>query len=239
MALSKDADSWYNADDMPMDPIEEVKSLVEFLGAACGKNYEVVLQDLREGKMGIVAIANGNISGRKVGGPPTDLALRLVAQEVWKTKDYICNYEGKTRDTRILHSSTFFIKNRNKDKLLGMLCINIDTSIYANLSEAVLRLTGLAPLDESRGPSGNSQVENFYTNMDEIIKSVFQEIGLDDGSNPQLSQDDRLKIIERLMDHGIFLLRGSVSNVAEKLRCSEASAYRYIAMVKKKKARAN
>jgi predicted transcriptional regulator YheO len=224
---------------MPLDPIEQLTYLVEFLGEACGTNYEVVLQDLREGKIGIVAIANGHISGRKVGGPPTDLALRLVAQEVWKTRDYICNYEGKTRDTRILHSSTFFIKNKSKDKLLGMLCVNVDTSKYADLSEAALRLAGLAPLHESLKPDENTQLENFHTNMDEVIKSVFQEIGLDNAFNPQLSQDDRLKIIERLMDRGIFLLRGSVSNVAEKLRCSEASAYRYIAMVKKKKARAS
>ncbi|MDR1248256.1 MAG: PAS domain-containing protein [Treponema sp.] len=221
-----------------MDPVEELKGMVEFLGAACGEYCEVVLQDLREDQMKIVAIANGHISGRKVGGPPTDLALRLVAQEVWKTKDYICNYEGKTRDNRILHSSTFFLKSKNKNKLLGMLCINIDTSHHTELSKAVLRLTGLAPLDENQYPPENSQTENFYGDMEEIIKSVLREIGLDDVSNPQLSQDDRLKIIERLMERGIFLLRGSVSNVAEKLRCSEASTYRYIAMVRKKKARA-
>jgi predicted transcriptional regulator YheO len=221
-----------------MDPVEEVKYLVDFLGEACGRNCEVVLQDLREGKMGIVAIANGHISGRKVGSPPTDLALRLVAQEVWKTKDYICNYEGKTRDNRILHSSTFFLKNKSKDKLLGMLCINIDTNKFTELSKAVLRLTGLDSFGESPQSPENSQTENFYANMEEIIKSVLQEIGMDDVANPQLSQDDRLKIIDRLMEHGIFLLRGSVSAVAEKLRCSEASTYRYIALVKKKKARA-
>ncbi|MDR3138122.1 MAG: PAS domain-containing protein [Treponema sp.] len=218
-----------------MDPIEEVKCLVDFLGAACGENCEIVLQDLREGKMEIVAIANGHVSGRRIGSPPTDLALRLVAQEVWKTKDYICNYEGKTRNNRVLHSSTFFLKNRNKDKLLGMLCINIDTSKYTELSKAVLQLTGLAPLNESQELFENSQVENFYMNMDEIIKSVLQETGLSDISTPQLSQEDRLKIVERLMEHGIFLLRGSVSSVAERLRCSEASTYRYIAMVKKRR----
>jgi predicted transcriptional regulator YheO len=119
-----------------------------------------------------------------------------------------------------------------------MLCINIDTSEYTKLSKAILQLTGLPYLDGIRESPENSQVEHFYENMDEIIESVFREIGLDDVSNPQLSQDDRLKIIERLMERGIFLLRGSVSNVAEKLRCSEASTYRYIAMVKKKKARA-
>jgi predicted transcriptional regulator YheO len=227
-----------------MDPIEAAKSIVEFLGKACGENCEVVLQDLREGKMGIIAIANGHISGRKVGSPPTDLALHLVAQEVWKTRDYICNYEGKTRDNRILHSSTFFLKNASKDKLLGMLCINIDTSKYIQLSEAALRLAGLDLVNTSRSPKAEDNlnppvVENFYENMEEIIKSVLQELGLGDVPNPRLSKEERLVIIERLMEHGVFLLRGSISSMAEKLCCSEASIYRYIAMVNKRKLRAN
>jgi predicted transcriptional regulator YheO len=225
-----------------MDPVEAAKSIVEFLGKACGENCEVVLQDLREDKMGIIAIANGHISGRKVGSPPTDLALHLVAQGIWKTTDYICNYEGKTRDNRILHSSTFFLKNRSKDKLLGMLCINIDTSKYTQISEAVLRLTGLNLINAGQSPKAEDHpsppvVENFYENMEEIIKSVLQELGLGDIPNPRFSQEDRLVIIERLMEQGIFLLRGSISSVAEKLRCSEASMYRYIAMVNKRKLR--
>lgn len=215
--------------------MEVAKGIVEFLGEACGKNCEIVLQDLREGKREIVAIANGHISGRTLGGPPTDLALRMMAQEEWRIRDYICNYEGKTRDNRLLHSSTFFLKNEKKDKLLGMLCVNIDTSKYTRLSEAVLGLAGLGPIKDIQH-SEESQAENFYENMEEIIKSVLQEMGIGGGStHHQLSQEERLAIIERLMEHGIFLLRGSVSSVAEKLRCSEASLYRYIAMINKRK----
>ncbi|MFP3089010.1 helix-turn-helix transcriptional regulator [Treponema sp. TIM-1] len=217
-----------------MDSIEVTKSIVEFLGKACGENCEIVLQDLREGKMEIVAIANGHISGRTVGAPPTDLALRMMAQEEWKTRDYVCNYEGKTRDNRHLHASTFFLKNEKKDKLLGMLCVNIDTSKYTQLSEAVLKLAGLGSLKDIK-PSEEFQAENFYENMEEIIKSVLREMGVGGQTHHRLSQEERLTIIERLMEHGIFLLRGSVSSVAEKLHCSEASLYRYIAMVNKRK----
>jgi predicted transcriptional regulator YheO len=217
-----------------MDSMEALKSVVEFLGEACGENCEIVLQDLREGKMGVVAIANGHISGRAIGAPPTDLALRMVAQEVWKTRDYICNYEGKTREDRSLHSSTFFLKNKKKDKLLGMLCVNIDTSKYTQLSEAVLRLTGLGAPREVQ-PSEESQTENFYKNREDIINSVLREMGIGDEGHLRLSQEERLALIARLIEHGVFLLRGSVSSVAEKLRCSEASLYRYIAMVNKRK----
>jgi predicted transcriptional regulator YheO len=213
-----------------MDIMETALRMVDFLGKAYGETCEVVLQDLRPGKMCVVAIANGHISGRSVGAPLTDLALRLIAQEVWKTKDYICNYEGRTRDNRTLHSSTFFIKNEGK--LLGMLSVNVDISRYIRISGDIMRLAGLSPLVSQ--PAAGGQTENFYDNMEEIVKSVFKELKAED-SPERLSQADRLAIIERLMDRGLFLLKGSVPAVAQKLRCSEASLYRYISMIARKR----
>jgi predicted transcriptional regulator YheO len=213
--------------------MDTAAQLVDFLGKACGENCEVVLQDLREGKMGITAIVNGHISGRAVGAPLTDLALRLITQGVWKTRDYICNYEGKTKDNRILHSSTYFIKREGK--LLGMLSVNTDTSKYLKLSEAILSLGGIFPAPAK--PAAEVQRENFYANMEDAIKSVFAELGVEEASKKRFALEERLAIIERLADQGIFLLRGSVSAVAEKLHCSEASLYRYIGIVNKKKRR--
>jgi predicted transcriptional regulator YheO len=214
-----------------MDVMDTAAILVDFLGKACGETCEVVLQDLRPGKMCIVAIANGQISGRSIGAPLTDLALRLIKGGAWRTSDYICNYEGKTRDNRILHSSTFFIKNG--EKLLGMLSVNIDVSKYTQLSESILRLVGLSGFS-SPSPAIEVQTENFYENMEETIKSVLNELGAWE-SKGRLTQEERLLIIERLMDRGIFLLRGSVSSVAQKLQCSDASLYRYIGMFNKKR----
>jgi predicted transcriptional regulator YheO len=214
-----------------MDIMDIASRMVDFLGKACGGTCEIVLQDLRPGKMCIAAIANGHVSGRSVGAPLTDLALRLIAQGVWKTKDYICNYEGRTRDNRTLHSSTFFIKNEGK--LLGMLSVNVDVGQYTRISEDILRLAGLSPA-VSQPPAAGGQTENFYDNMEEIIKSVFTELKAE-GSSKRFSQTERLAIIERLMDRGIFLLKGSVNSVAQKLQCSEASLYRYISMITRKR----
>jgi predicted transcriptional regulator YheO len=61
-------------------------------------------------------------------------------------------------------------------------------------------------------PAAGSQTENFYENMED--------------SPAPPSQAERLVIIERLMDRGMFLLKGSVTSVAQKLRCSESSLYR-------------
>jgi predicted transcriptional regulator YheO len=205
--------------------------MVTFLGKACGENCEVVLQDLREGKKRIMAIANGQISGRSLGAPLTDLARRLITQGVWKKQDSICNYEGKTRDNRLLRSSTFFIKQG--DSLLGMLSVNIDTSKYTQLSENILRLAGLNP--PAAQPVIEAPGENFYDSMDGIIKAVLIELKAEAKPRGRLTLDERILIVERLMDQGIFLLRGSVSRVAETLQCSEATLYRYIGMINKKR----
>lgn len=50
-----------------MNILDIYKGLVPFLGEALGKDCEVVLHDFREPGHSVIAIANGNISGRHVG----------------------------------------------------------------------------------------------------------------------------------------------------------------------------
>jgi predicted transcriptional regulator YheO len=52
--------------------------LVDALAATFGQNCEVVLHDLSNPKKSVVKIANGQITGRKLGSPITDLGLRLL-----------------------------------------------------------------------------------------------------------------------------------------------------------------
>jgi predicted transcriptional regulator YheO len=212
--------------------MDSAAMLVDFLGRSCGENCEVVLQDLRKGRMCITAIANGHISGRAVGTPLTELALRMVNKGVWKRQDYICDHRGKTRDSRTLRSSTFFLKEDGK--LLGMLSINIDITRYVDLSEGILALAGMR--GESQKPADKSQKESFIDNAAVIIKSVLDEFGIAENERRSFTQEERLAIVERLMERGTFLVRGSVSGVAERLCCSEASLYRYIGTINKRKA---
>jgi predicted transcriptional regulator YheO len=214
-----------------MDIMNYAALMVDFLGRSCGENCEIVLQDLREGRMCIAAIANGHISGRSVGDPLTALAQRMVTGGVWKKQDYVCGHRGKTRDSRTLRSSTFFIKD--EARLLGMLSINVDVSRYINLSENILALGGLYP--ESQKTAADGRKENLTGRAEAVIKTVLDEFGIAENKREGFTAEERLAIVERLMDRGAFLVRGSVSGAAEKLRCSEASLYRYIGIVRKRK----
>lgn len=210
--------------------LEVYKRLIPFLGEAMGPTCEVALQDCRAGC--IAAIANNHISGRLVGSPLTDLARQIIDDEAWRENDYIASYEGRSQDGRLLRSSTFFIKEEGA--LLGMICINCDTSSFSRLSSTILELGGLVaaavPTLASSDNSENFHKETFFDDLDFSLKSTVQELFLE-GIPEEFSQSERIAVIRRLSEKGVFLIKGCVGRVAQLLRCSDASVYRYLSII--------
>ena len=51
-----------------MEPImKEYCELVGFLGKVLGQDYEIILHDLSNMDHSVIAVANGHVSGRKIG----------------------------------------------------------------------------------------------------------------------------------------------------------------------------
>jgi predicted transcriptional regulator YheO len=203
--------------------LAEYRVLVAFLGKALGAQYEVVLHDLTLESPAIVAIAN-NHSGRTPGAPLTDLALRFVAGKVYEQQDYEVNYRGVSKAGAVLRSSTMFIKDE-AGQLIGMLCLNYDTSAYLGLAQQLAALFQMQPpADEAPVlpalQGGNASIETFSESIGDVVQSVLRGV-LEDGSIPpdRLTQEEKLAVVEALSQKGIFLLKGSVSEVA-RLLCS-------------------
>lgn len=212
--------------------IADFINLVPFLGKALGDQCEIVLQNCNKGC--IEMIVNGHISGRKVGAPLTGLAKKIMESKEWKKSDYITSYEGRTLDGKLLRSSTFFIKDNGK--LVGMLCINIDTSHYSRISEMILNLGGLA-ISGKTVLIGNGSVnkpETFIDNIEDSFASIIRHL-YGDGMPDNFTLEDRYNIIRSLDEKGIFEIKSAVSYVAKKLKCSESSTYRYLSHVRKEK----
>lgn len=216
--------------------MERAKSLVAFLGNVLPLNYEIVLQDVAAGK--IIAIEHSEVSGRHKDAPLTDYALRVIADERWKNTDCELNYSGRTGDNKILRSSTFFLKEEGQ--LLGMICINVNTAVYESLSYEILKLGGLFlkpqnfPLAVS---ADESPIETFSKSYTDVIGNTISSI-LESKGNihvSRLTQGEKLEIVGELNKQGVFLIKGSISEVAERLGCSDASIYRYLSKLNKQK----
>lgn len=53
-----------------MEPImKEYCELVGFLGKVLGQDYEIILHDLSNMDHSVIAVANGHVSGRRIGSP--------------------------------------------------------------------------------------------------------------------------------------------------------------------------
>lgn len=115
--------------------IEQYIPLVEFLGQAMGPNTEIVLHDLDVPDKSIIAIANGHISGRQLGGPVTDFALWFMKQGDSSKVPMMTGYRAVNAEGRICRSSSYFIRDENRE-MRGMLCINVDITDLVNIRNA-------------------------------------------------------------------------------------------------------
>ena len=220
-----------------LDILDYYKKLVDFLGEVLGENAEVVLRDCRKPDHDIIAIANGHVSGRTIGAPITDFTLSILANEEWKEKDYVVNYEGKAAPDKRLRSSTYFI--REEGKLVGQLCVNIDMTPYEQVMDRIRQLSGMGLMSDG-GQSGiicSGPVENFSEDVigDMMKKAVITVVGSSEAKvRERLTQKEKIEIIGELNRAGLFQLKGAVGAVAEYLYCSEASVYLYQSKIQKK-----
>lgn len=212
--------------------------LTEFLGYALGPDYEVALHDLTDKDRSIIAIANNHISGRDVGAPLTNVALRILRDRSYEKQDYLLHYLGVSTSGKTLRSSTMFIKQDGR--LIGMLCINFDDSRFQAVSDAMLRLchpdhfvdTNFQA-DESASDS-LTPAERFHNSIHGVATdAVLRELDRRGITADRLSADERVQIISALDSEGIFLLKGAVKDVAEAMGCSQASVYRYLSLARK------
>ena len=225
--------------------LRQYSQLVEFLGLALGPDYEIVLHEILPENSRVSAIANGSISGRSVGAPITNAALRMIMQKQYETSNYNINYTGRLARGKTIRSSTMFIKDGGK--LVGLLCINFDDSRFHEISDRLLKLIhpddfvqhhyfpSDAPAKQPMQPlhSAALPAEHFQADINGLMEELFDtvtkpiSVPLD-----RLTQAERADIVAKLYEQGMFELRGAVQFTVKKLGCSQASIYRYLKKAK-------
>ncbi|TKX32223.1 helix-turn-helix transcriptional regulator [Campylobacter aviculae] len=211
---------------------EQFIKLTKFLGQVLGKQYEVVFHVIDKKGAYIAAIENSHISGRTLESPLSAFASELIQKKAYLKKDFLYDYKALIGKNKLVRGSTFFIKNA--DKLVGILCINHDTSI---IRDAVCKIIDIEKLDDmgeflSQDESSNLEM-NDLANVETLSRSIeeilAQNIDMNYlNSNYQLSVTQKEEIAKTLYEKGIFNIKGAVSIVAKFLKISEPSVYRYL-----------
>lgn len=110
-----------------------------------------------------------------------------------------------------------------------MICVNVDVSSYLNIAYQMECMAnfGLNLKDEKELVT---EVD-FPNSIKEMINKALVEILKGRVSWKEIEGEEKLNVIKKLHQKGIFDLRGGVLEVSEALNVSESTIYRYLSKI--------
>ncbi len=200
-----------------------VRGLAEMFGPGC----EVVLHDLAEMPHSIVAIENGQVTGRRPGDAPTDQMLRSLrnADDTPDVRLYVSSSEGT-----VLKSLAVTLRGGD-DRPIGVLGINLDISDLVHAQRTLANLTAAAR------PSGEVVPETeelFGGDIREVLAGMIVGILSDMGKTPAtMNREEKMEVVARLEERGAFLVKRSAEQVAEALDLSRFTVFSYLKEIRR------
>lgn len=199
-----------------------VSRLSDALGQTFGKFCEIVVHDFSSPESSIIAIANGSLTGRKVGDTLDALGFQLL--KTHPASDLL-NYSTKTKEGKELRSSSIFLRDE-KGHIFGALCINVDISGLRKAQEWI---------QEALGSASATIDERFEHSVDEVLENLIQNAISSIGKKTaEMTREDKVAIVAYLEAKGAFLIRYSVERVAELLGMTKYTIYNYLDEIRKK-----
>lgn len=208
-----------------MNSIEEALPLLETVIKGLAKHFgskcELVLHDYQKDfSSSIVAIENGELTGRSVGSGGTEIGLRIIQGD--QSEDGLFHYSTQTKDGRRLHSSTIYLKNE-EGEIIGSLCINCDMTDLMNLKASVDQMIGpMQPATVSTDTIVFPDVEDMLT---ALIKESLEKIGV---PVSMMTRAQKREGILYLNQRGAFKIKNSTNIVAKYYNISRYTIYNYL-----------
>ncbi len=210
--------------------------LIDTIAQVFGKNCEVVLHDFSRPQHSIVEIKNGHVTGRKIGDPITDFALLIWRKGGYgkRKEDKIINYRTKTKDGKILKSSTVFIRDDQK-KIIGGVCINYDLTEYLMFNKIIEEFCTNVDLNKEKS---KEEIEVFTSDVDEVLDDITRK-AIDEVGKPVsiMQKSDKLMVVKIVDEKGGFLIKGAITKLAAEISVSHYTIYNYLNELKTKKKR--
>lgn len=205
--------------------------LVDFIADIIGSHCEVLLHDIVDVENSVIAIRNGYISGRYVGCPLTDLGFKLLENKTCLKNNALVNYRSRTDSGEKLISSTYYIKDES-GTLIGMICVNILNSAENQVNKVLTEYPLNALFNNVIHMDVNEEVtESLSTSLNNIVDDAINKLIITHNiSVVRMSSEEKSAIVQELRENGIFKIKGAITKVANSLKASESTIYRYLAM---------
>lgn len=209
--------------------LESYIPLADMLVKTFGPDCEVVLHDLTVPEKSVIYVANGNVTGREVGQSFEQLIRQVILSKTFRD-DYAANYFFTAKNGKLIRSSTLLLRDE-KQQLVGALCINIDTT---RVTEAMNYLKGFLPEEETAANEPEQGLAGDGVHVPQMVETLIDNII--GGQEPDgMSRSEKIQKISFMEEKGIFLMKGSVELVAQKLGINKVTVYSYLDVVRGKR----
>ena len=207
-----------------MSTLERLKVIAHGLVIQFGPSCEVLIHDLQgDLDTSLVYIENGTITNRHVGDGPSHVVLDVLNYDDGSEGRF--GYLTKTKDGRILKSSTMYIRDDNGN-IAYLLGINQDITEFVMMHRSFESLIGI-------GQAEAGTVEKITTSVSELLDDLLLEAERLVGKpGPLMNKVERLKAISYLNEKGAFLISKSSEKIAEYFNISKFTLYSDLNTVK-------
>lgn len=211
--------------------IRVFSDLVQPLGQSLPSSIEVVLHDLEKLPNSIVAV-HGDVTGRRVGDPATDLLLQKVAAGDYS---HAVGYSTRLPDGRCLRSTTMILRDSTGTPVAA-LCLNSDVSVWQSLGRLAADMGGLLA-SAAPGVTTEAEVaqapavpeEMFPRDVDELASHLIHQAIVEQNVPVDLMRKEhKLAVVRALKDRGMFMLRDAVEMIAASLSVTRFTIYNYL-----------
>ncbi|MDG2714042.1 transcriptional regulator, partial [Vibrio parahaemolyticus] len=173
-----------------------------------GPFCEIVLHSLEDLNTSAIKIANGENTGRQVGSPITDLALKMLKDIEGSERNFSRSYFTRAKGGVLMKSITVAIRN-GENRVIGLLCINVN--LDAPFSQV---LQSFMPTQEAKEAASSV---NFASDVEELVDQTVERTIEEINADKSVSNNTKNRqIVMELYDKGIFDIKDAINRVADR-----------------------
>ena len=198
------------------DMLAFLKNEAKGLAVMFGPNCETLIHDMTRPGHPILVIYNGSVTGREVGSTADIFGdIGDYDETVYQNKDYT-NQLVLSRDGRTLKSTTFNVVGKDYHFALG---INMDITNMVRANQLLSEMTATS------GDLQQTLMQDARSQLEELLRECISAVGKEPAA---MKKTDRMRVIRMLYKRRAFTYQKSVAIVAEQLRVSRYTVYKYM-----------
>ncbi len=218
--------------------VDILSGIADALSDVVNTHTELVVHDLLRPENSIKNIINGEVSGRKEGQSiltvlSNDKGFTAFVSSEVPAVPYgvttIQDYQTSTRDGRKLYSTSVIVNDADGNPATAF-CINVDRDnlrrTFRQFEESMLPLSQseAAPHEALKNGGDDSELT-----MEELINEIIDTSLAEFNSSPKrMTKDEKMAAVAKMKSRGLFLIRGSVELVANRLGATRHTIYNYL-----------